>query len=735
MNRNKYYNRIEIVRVLLCLCVLFYHLNIFKGGYLAVGTFFLLSGYFSASSCLKKEHFSLGSYYLSRLKNLYLKLLVFTLGTVLLLSLFPKINWLNLKPEVTSVLLGYNNFWQLGASQDYFARAAISPLTHLWYIAILLQLELVFPLIYLLLNRIPAKSRKGIAPLVLGALAGLSFLLFGLKIQNGEIMQAYYGTFSRAFSFLLGSMMAYIHTALDPLAISKKDTNATVFMIYLLVFLLMNIFWGSSEGQMVLGMFISTVISMRLLDYSVNNPSERKNALWVQALSAISYEIYLVQYPLIYLFERSGISPILSFVPVMLLTLILAVALHLGTTFKKFPPKKAGQLVMCALLLVTSLLGGRRYILEEDHTAEMEELQRKLEENEKMIEERNREYQNTEAQEELTWEETLKKMEDEDAYVTEMLATMPVVGIGDSILLDAVGKLYDHFPNGYFDAKISRRLHTGIDILQGLKDEGKLGEIIIVSLSQNGDYSKTRSEELMALAEDREVFWVDAVGADDPTYNRKFAAFAEGYDNLHIVEWEKASANHPEYFYHDGIHVIGKGVSAYADTIYNKVFEVYKAKFKVMKEEMIAEHEKGISNKTGVYGNGVLLSAYESVSNVIGKAEYTAREDLNLSELYQILSEKKEEAILEKRLVIFVDSEAGVSLDGYQEILDLCKDCEIYLCDLSGTAQALNRSNLHMIDFLSETAAHPEYLSSDGTHLSEAGSAALGQMLAEALKS
>ena len=130
------------------------------------------------------------------------------------------------------------------------------------------------------------------------------------------------------------------------------------------------------------GMFVSTVISMRLLDYSVNNPSERKNAPWVQFLSAISYEIYLVQYPLIYLFERSGISPILSFIPVVLLTLILAVALHLGTTFKRFPPKKVGQLVMCALLLVTSLLGGRRYILEEDHTAEMEELRRKLEENE-----------------------------------------------------------------------------------------------------------------------------------------------------------------------------------------------------------------------------------------------------------------------------------------------------------------------------------------------------------------
>ena len=53
----KYYKRLDFIRVFSCLAVLLYHIGILKGGYLAVCTFFVLSGYLSVISSFKKEKF------------------------------------------------------------------------------------------------------------------------------------------------------------------------------------------------------------------------------------------------------------------------------------------------------------------------------------------------------------------------------------------------------------------------------------------------------------------------------------------------------------------------------------------------------------------------------------------------------------------------------------------------------------------------------------------------------
>ena len=53
--KNKYYKYIDIIRVILLISVLLYHLNILKGGYLAVCSFFVLSGYLSIVSLFNKK--------------------------------------------------------------------------------------------------------------------------------------------------------------------------------------------------------------------------------------------------------------------------------------------------------------------------------------------------------------------------------------------------------------------------------------------------------------------------------------------------------------------------------------------------------------------------------------------------------------------------------------------------------------------------------------------------------
>ena len=72
--KDGYYKKINIIRVFLCIAVLLYHLDILKGGYLAVCAFFVLSGFLITKSSFDKDNFSIVNYYKSRFLKLYLPL-------------------------------------------------------------------------------------------------------------------------------------------------------------------------------------------------------------------------------------------------------------------------------------------------------------------------------------------------------------------------------------------------------------------------------------------------------------------------------------------------------------------------------------------------------------------------------------------------------------------------------------------------------------------------------------
>ena len=156
MNNEKrnYYRKLDVIRIICAIAILFYHLGYMSGGYLAVCTFFVLSGYLAVVKNIKDDNFSLKKYYLKKIKKLYIPLLLVVFLSIAVVSNIPNTYWLNIKNETTSVLLEYNNYWQINANLDYFARHIDSPFMHLWYISILIQFDLFFPFIFMLLNKL-----------------------------------------------------------------------------------------------------------------------------------------------------------------------------------------------------------------------------------------------------------------------------------------------------------------------------------------------------------------------------------------------------------------------------------------------------------------------------------------------------------------------------------------------------------------------------------------------------
>ena len=181
------YIELDLIRVVCCIAVLLYHLGILAGGFFAVCAFFVLSGYLGVRSAFGQERFNILRYWVKRIWRVYVPLLAVALITVGVVTLLPQISWLNLKPETTSVLLGYNNFWQISASQDYFARHGDSPFIHFWFIAILLQFELVFPLVFVVLKSIGKKISRALACILPLAVCAASFLFFYQLLGEGRI--------------------------------------------------------------------------------------------------------------------------------------------------------------------------------------------------------------------------------------------------------------------------------------------------------------------------------------------------------------------------------------------------------------------------------------------------------------------------------------------------------------------------------------------------------------------
>ncbi len=738
----QYYKDINLVRVIACVAVLLYHFNILKGGYLAVCTFFVLSGYLSCASAFKKEKFSLKAYYFNRFKKIYMPLIIVVFLTIFVVSLFPSLAWFNLKPETTSVLLNYNNFWQLSANLDYFARHVNSPFIHLWYISILLQFDLIFPFLFLALRKLGAKVHKFIPCITTFILAVIFSIYFYNSSLNQNIMMTYYGTFTRIFSILFGVFLGFSHSyygSLVPTIFKRKNINRIIFYAYLLILISLYIFIDAKSTYFALGMIVATIITYRLIEYGtiVIKPSLSLFDKLIRSLSNISYEIYLFQYPIIFLFQEVKIDAYIKIPIMIILILLLSYILHFALDFKKEEKKlKKLRYAICTIILVGCLYGGYQYYLAEDHTAEMKELEAQLAQNEEMIQKKQEEYLSQLAKEEEDWMSTLDDLQDGESKLKEVVTNLPVIGIGDSVMLGAVNNLYKAFPNGYFDAQISRTAWVVKPLLQELENKKMLGNPIVINMGANGDCSEACKIDIMTKCEERHVFWVNTTYDKTKYVNSKLKEFATKYDNLHIIDWDSISDGHSEYFYSDGIHLTQTGRKKYTEAIYDAIYQVYLDEYNAKKEEIINKHEEELKNKISFYGNNILLNGFDRLQTNFSDAKFVINKDFNYEKLKKELEKSISEETLNHKVVLAFDKNSELNFANYQEIVELCSEHELYILvvDEKQSKELVTINGATIINFYEEIINNKGYLMADGVHLTEEGNIALSKAISHALK-
>ena len=731
MENKKYYRNLNLIRVVACIAVLLYHLKILKGGFLAVIVFFVLSGYLSTNKALKSEKFSFKDYYKTRFMRLYLPVLVVVFLTIFALSFFENISWLNLKPETTSVLLGYNNFWQLNANLDYFARHIDSPFMHLWYIAILLQFELVFPFMFVALKKLKEKASK-FFPIVITISLGLISMAFFYKSSLSNVMVAYYNTFARVFSLLFGVALGFIHSSYSLIfkKLKGKIVSKIIFSFYLIILVLMMIFVDANSNFFIPSMILATFITMRLIDYATIMVEELNIFdKFIKLLSSISYEIYLIQYPVIFIFEELEISNNLKIPGIILITIILSIIIHFVLDFKN---NKIFKNIVRILILPIILYGAYLFIISQDHSEEMKKLEEQLNQNEKLIESKKEEYALKLKEEQEKWDSILNDLENGEEGIKELVSNLSIVGVGDSVMLGAVPNLYNRFKNSYFDAQISRTCYVANDILKELDRKKMLGDTIVFNFGANGDCSEANKEKILNIIGDRKLFWLTVTNDSRVHFNNKIKAFAAKHDNVYIIDWEAISKGHKEYFYSDGLHLPQAGRIAYTNAIYDAIYKVYLDEFNAKKEAILKEHDELLKSKISFYGNDLLTNAYDLLKADFEKASFTINNDFTYEELKSEIEKNIQEKTISYNVVLVFDSSFKIKKEEYIKIFELLKDNKVYVINMQKDALEFENENVTLINFYSDLKNND--LMADKVHLTDSGNKLLHDKLVEILK-
>ena len=364
-------------------------------------------------------------------------------------------------------------------------------------------------------------------------------------------------------------------------------------------------------------------------------------------------------------------------------------------------------LITRAFVAMRQIIANSPVIMSAQHQKEMKELEAELAENAKIMEEKQKEYQQIKQQEENDWTKELKKLESEANY-EELTKALPVTFIGDSVMLGAMNNLHETFPNSYFDSKESRSTYVGYQIISELKENNKLGDPVVIHLGTNGDCKNGCKEKIMDLLTDRTVFWINTTNM--PSVNESLNELSTKYSNLHIIDWYTLSQGQKDWFYSDGIHLPPKGRREYTNIVYNAIYNVYKDNFKTKKDELIKEHKEELKNKTMFYGNDILFYNFEAIQTNFSDAKFEVKKEFSYLDLKASIEKAIAEDTLSKKIVIAFDNSTIISTKEYQELIELCKDSKLYIVSSGKPLDSLSKyDNVEVINFYSKIQKNKDY--------------------------
>ena len=336
---------IQALRGLAVLAVVAYHVGGlgFRGGFLGVDIFFVISGYVITKKLSQSEG-SLGhvlkDFYLRRIRRILpasvMVIALTLLGSYLFLS---PLSFHRIAMDGFAATFFIPNLFFLHQQTDYLNQGLdASPFLHYWSLGVEEQFYFIWPMVFY------AIFRKKIAPVLISCLL---FAGLGIIWTSHNSVQSFYLPFTRFWEFMAGAALIYVKPP-------KKAAWAGLALLAWATAIIATFAINNTHPTPGVTTLIPVLAAAAIIAIGFSAPFLRPLA-W---LGDISFSLYLVHWPIIIFFASGKTSLALTTRLLILVLSIVAAALlyYLYENPVRRSKKIAGKSL--AVLLVALLVGG-----------------------------------------------------------------------------------------------------------------------------------------------------------------------------------------------------------------------------------------------------------------------------------------------------------------------------------------------------------------------------------------
>jgi peptidoglycan/LPS O-acetylase OafA/YrhL len=612
-------NSLRTVGVIL---VVIYHYvpKLLPGGFFGVDIFFVISG-FLVTALFVKEHAEKGAvrlstFYARRVRRLMPAaafMVIVTLALALLISSDVRVGT---RSQTAAVFGWVTNYYEILIGQSYEDQFLPHLFVHTWTLGVEMHFYIIWGVLFALVFVLAKRFRWGSARarwLIVAICVGLSLAawIHMQRLVSGaeDPSTAYYATTSRIYPLLIGSALGSLTGMHSP----RRKPPAALCMggiavcVAVIVWMSRTLAFSDPETYRW-GILVVSVLTAVIL-YLILSLQQCEWFLEIRIVAAIgrrSYSIYLFHWPVFNILKQiamSGKFPFSADTPdgvIVFLSVVVSLLLA-EVSYRYFEQRpisapdrrKHGRgvrsgapalIAVCVLMTAASVWSlysaPEKTLIEQDYRHQQVMLNiwqmneygtflSTMQMNPVPLHGRADLLPETPgAKAEREAAEAAGMLDPENADVREdpegpVVPIMPPGGanitlIGDSVALGAASVIQETLGSVYVDAKESRNMGAGPDLIRQYARTGQLGEYVVIALAtnvQNFTVDKTY-ESIEALPSGHRLIFVTPYGYDYMEETADFLrALPDQYEYVTIADWNTAVRGNTDQLAPDGLHM------------------------------------------------------------------------------------------------------------------------------------------------------------------------------------
>lgn len=592
---------------------------------MGVDVFFVLAGYLMTAKILKLQesgiNIDLLKLWSGRVRRLlptaYIMIGVTVIWVILLKQDLIRTLW----GDAVSSAFYMTNWWFIFHKLSYFDSFGIpSPLKHLWFLGVQEQFYFVWSIVLIAVPRYFNKRGAIKAVAFVGII--LSSALMGIMYNpDMDPSRIYYGTDTRAFELLIGSCLAVVlpvqKYVSQEISASKRNIINITSVISFAAFILSAIYIDEFQSFLYRGGMLLLDINAVLLIVCISNPNSFMGKILslkpLRWIGTRSFQIYLWHYPIIVLSTPIYEIGNPNYWRIGLQLAIICITAELAFRFLEMPMRKLGLREyyrrylkfnklklgrLASIKRISAVMAASLVLVFAFDALEIVSIGKNVENAELNLMETNAADAGYTASykdsvlvlPEKKMSRTIKRhpasfnekcaiilaeeyrpsyYENYESDYTTNEMYKGILAIGDSIMLDIAENLKEKYKNITINGKVARQMSDAIKLAPAYAEFNDGDKAVIIELGTNGYITDKQIDTLLDSFSKAHVYLVNTrvPRSWEKKVNKILKEKAEERGNVILINWYAQAIEHPEYFGHDGVHLMTSGSKALTNLI------------------------------------------------------------------------------------------------------------------------------------------------------------------------